>query len=68
MKTKTAIMNKISQKTMIVILVSIFLWLVGSAFLFRENNGKIIIIITAVVIIAGIKYQINKDVQANSKT
>ena len=59
-------MNKISKKTMITALIYICLWFIGSILLFQENNGKIIIIITAVAIIAKLKYQINKDRKANS--
>lgn len=48
-------MNKISKKTIVTCAISACLWMIGSIFLFRETNGKIIIIITAVVIIARIK-------------
>ena len=60
-------MDKISKKTIIMGLISICLWVTGSVLLFQENNGKIIIIITAVALIARIGSQINKDRKANAE-
>ncbi|GAB3823659.1 hypothetical protein GCM10028895_30900 [Pontibacter rugosus] len=60
-------MDKISRKTITMGLVSICLWLIGSMLLFEENNGKIIITVTAVAVIARISSQINRDRRASSE-
>ena len=60
-------MNKISKKTILVSLIYISLWVIGSALLYQETNGKIIITITAVVVIARIVSQVNKDRKAGSE-
>ena len=51
---------------MVIALISICLWISGGILLFQENNGKIIILITAVAILARIKSQINKDRKVSS--
>ena len=60
-------MNKTSKTLKFIGLASVCLWIIGSILLFRENNGKTIIAITAVVIIAGLYAQILKDRKVNSE-
>ncbi len=60
-------MKKLSKITKITDLIAICLWIIGSIFLFRINNGKFIILSTAIGIIAGIYYQINIDRKADSE-
>ncbi len=60
-------MNRISEMTKITGLISICLWVIGSFFLIQESNGKTVILITAIIIIAGIYSQINKDKKAHSE-
>ncbi len=60
-------MNRISKMTKITVLISICLWVIGSFFLIQESNGKTVILITAIIIIAGIYSQINKDKKAHSE-
>ena len=60
-------MNKIPKALKFKILVSVCLWIIGSILLFRENNGKTIIVITALIIVAGLYAQILKDRKVNSK-
>lgn len=59
-------MDKISKKTIIISLVYICLWAMGSLLLFQEKNGKLIIVMTAVAVIARISTQVNKDRKASS--
>lgn len=58
-------MNEISKKTKLMALTTLCLWLIGSTLLFQESNGKVIIIITAAVIIVRLKFQITKDRKTN---
>jgi hypothetical protein len=60
-------MNNVSKTLRIIGLTSIGLWVVGSIFLFNENNGKLIISITAVIIIAGLYSQLIKERKANTE-
>jgi len=60
-------MEKLSKRSKITSLISICLWIIGSVFLFRVNNGKIFILISAIIIIAGIYSQITKDGKAYSE-
>jgi uncharacterized membrane protein len=64
---KTSRMKKISKALKITGLISICLWIIGSVFLYRENNGKITIVITAIIIIAGLYSQITKDRKVNTE-
>lgn len=59
-------MNKISKNTIIVSVLYICLWVIGSALLYHENNGKIIIAVTAAVVLFRISSQIKKDRKASS--
>lgn len=60
-------MNKISRTIKIIGLSSICLWIIGSILLFHENNGKIIILIAAIIIIAGLYSQIIKEIKINTE-
>ncbi len=60
-------MTKISKTLKIMGLSSICLWIIGSVVLFNENNGKTIIMITAIIIIAGLYSQIIKERKKNPK-
>jgi hypothetical protein len=60
-------MKKLSNTVKITGLLSICLWIIGSIFLFDEKNGKTIILLTAVVIIAGLFSQISKEKNVNSE-
>jgi hypothetical protein len=54
-------MKKLSNTVKITGLLSICLWIIASIILFNEKNGKATIVITAVVMIAGLSSQIRKD-------
>ena len=58
-------MNKISRKVKLIGIISICLWIIGSILLFHENNGKTTIMITALIIIAGLYSQIIKERKIN---
>ena len=60
-------MKKISNTVKITGLISICLWIIGSIILLNEKNGIGIIVITAVIIIAGLYSQIIKDRKVNSE-
>jgi hypothetical protein len=60
-------MKILSKKTIVTSLISICLWIIGSIFLFRVSNGKIIILLTAIGIVAGIFSLIIKDQRADSE-
>jgi len=60
-------MKKLSNTVKITGLLSICLWVIGSIILFDEKNGKATILLTAVVIIAGLSSQINKERKVNSE-
>lgn len=60
-------MKKTSNTLKIIGLLSICLWVVGSIILFDEKNGKATILLTAVVIIAGLSSQISKERKVNSQ-
>ncbi|SDW47117.1 hypothetical protein [Flavobacterium degerlachei] len=60
-------MKKLSNTVKITALISICLWIIGSIILFDEKNGKTIILLTAVVIIAGLFSQISKERKLNSE-
>lgn len=59
-------MKKISKTLKIQGVSSICLWIIGSILLFQENNGKIIILITAIIIMAALYSQIIKERKLNS--
>ncbi|EIA07645.1 hypothetical protein [Flavobacterium frigoris] len=60
-------MKKTSNTVKIIGLLSICLWVVGSIILFDEKNGKATILLTAVVIIAGLSSQISTERKVNSQ-
>jgi multisubunit Na+/H+ antiporter MnhG subunit len=60
-------MKKISNTVKITGLLSICLWIIASIILFNEKNGKATIVITAVIIIAGLSSQIIKNGKVNSE-
>jgi hypothetical protein len=58
-------MKKISNTIKIMGLLSICVWIIAIIFLFPEKNGKTIIVSTAVIIIAGLCFQIIKNRKVN---
>ena len=59
-------MKNISKKTKILSLISVSLWIIGSLIIYMNDKNSNIIIVSAVVIIAGIYSQINKDHKVNT--
>lgn len=66
-QVQTSTMKKLSNSMKIKGLLSICLWVIGSVILFNEKNGKTTIVVAAVIIIAGLYFQINKDRKVNSE-
>ncbi|RXG13627.1 hypothetical protein DSM02_3668 [Leeuwenhoekiella polynyae] len=60
-------MIKLSNTVKITGLISICLWIIGSIILFNEKNGRATIVLTAVIIIAGLYAQIIKERKVNSE-
>ena len=58
---------KLSNTVKITGLISICLWIIGSIILFNEKNGRATIVLTAVIIIAGLYAQIIKERKVNSE-
>lgn len=66
-QVQTSTMKKLSNSMKIKGLLSVCLWVIGSVILFNEKNGKTTIVVAAVIIIAGLYFQINKDRKVNSE-
>lgn len=64
---KTNTMRNISTRVKILSLISICLWIIGTFLLFNENNGKVISIIAAIILIAGLYSLVLKDQKDNSE-
>ena len=60
-------MKKISTKTLLISIVAIILWMIGSYFILKENNSITTIIIVAIIITGGLYSQIKKDIRINSE-
>ncbi|RXG17818.1 hypothetical protein DSM03_101517 [Leeuwenhoekiella aestuarii] len=60
-------MIKLSNTVKITGLISICLWIIGSIILFNEKNGRATMVLTAVIIIAGLYAQIIKERKVNSE-
>ena len=56
-----------SNKLKIMIIASICFWLIGSYLIYTDTNGKSVSISSAVIIIAGLYFQIIKERKENQK-